>query len=90
MLSGVGHSGGNSLGQAENGPDDDVSIKSDVSFKKYCWSVSGLLRYPQIFASFRVRSFIFMNVEDFPRPPLCCTPKFKKREIKFAEQLHSG
>jgi hypothetical protein len=66
MLSGVGHSGGNSLGQAENGPYDDVSIKSDVSFKKYCRSVSGLLRYPQIFASFRVRAFLFINVEDFP------------------------
>ncbi len=39
MLSGVGHSGGDSLGQAENGPDDDVSINSDVSFKKYCRSV---------------------------------------------------
>ncbi len=66
MLLGVGHSGGNSLGQADNGPDDDVSIKSDVSFMKYCRS---LLRYPQIFASFRVRAFLFINVEDFPFPP---------------------
>ncbi len=69
LLLGVGHSGGDSLGQAENGPDDDVSIKSDVSFKKYCRSVSGRVRYPQIFASFRVRAFIFIIVEDFPRPP---------------------
>jgi hypothetical protein len=51
MLSGVGHSGGNSLGQAENGPDDDVSIKSDVSFKntvgvyRVCSDISRFLRH---------------------------------------------